>query len=236
MKLSTIFAAGTLASVLMMGTALAADPILPAPVYDPIAEVASDWTGFYIGASLGGVWADANATGEPFVSPETIDETAEGFAAGIYAGYNWQLSDMFVLGVEGEVSWNDIAFSADRPSGEWNYLTSDWSASVAARAGILVTPDVLLYGKLGYAWFNTDMAEGAPEGWGTNFLTGIEDGTIGAVVAGAGIEVAVTETISLRAEALHHFAGDEVSVSYGDIVYSYEPSFTTVKAGISFNF
>jgi len=217
------------------GTATsAADLIVEQPVVPGIVETSSSWEGFYVGASIGGVWADAGYDGPPIdTSAEFFDYEASGFAASLYAGYNWQVSDAFVLGVEGEISWLGLEFDADRLTvgviGPWEYLSADWSGALSVRGGVLVTPDVLLYGKLGYSW--TDWQVGP---YGGDPV--IDDGVIGAVQVGVGAEMKVTDKVTLRGELAYNFSGDDVSAAYGDIVYAYTPSFGTAKVGLSFKF
>src|ERR1022692_3026482 len=91
----------------LIGTpALAADLPLKAP--PPPPAPAASWTGFYVGAALGGKWADTTWTTTSLVSsfPEVIDASSprnyqpSGLRAGGYAGYNWQLASRWVGGIE----------------------------------------------------------------------------------------------------------------------------------------
>ncbi len=74
-----------------------------------------DWTGFYVGASGGWVWTDANVKhsleGKHYRSsvnkkklelPYTLSD--KGFVGGIQAGFNWQLG-AYVLGVEADLNY-----------------------------------------------------------------------------------------------------------------------------------
>jgi outer membrane immunogenic protein len=95
-----------------VGAAVAADMPLKAP--PPV--VVNTWTGFYIGADMGGV--NGSNEGKSFSqSPGfgagggvTYDPVALGnsnhWAAigGVYAGYNWAVTPSWVVGVEGDFS------------------------------------------------------------------------------------------------------------------------------------
>ena len=93
-------------------------PLPPAPVWD--------WTGFYLGADVGGYGSRQSATANPvppgFGTPSIAGAGLAGFGllptssslnksgvlGGPYAGYNWQMHN-WLLGVEGDftfLSWN----------------------------------------------------------------------------------------------------------------------------------
>jgi outer membrane immunogenic protein len=166
-------------------TAVAAD----FPVKAPIAAPIPSWTGFYVGASLGGRWADT--TGDEisvFVNgvqmpcppgvPCVMSDTYRGSAlrVGGHAGYNWQVSPAWVIGVEGDAGWADqrtthlggglpgaingflIALPGNPPNGAADSFSvrTKWDASARVRLGFLVTPSTLLYLTGGAAWLNFD--------------------------------------------------------------------------------
>ena len=91
-----------------------------APVYAPV------WTGFYVGADIGGAWGNADIkdiTGG--VPPGPFSFSPSGVLAGGAAGYNLQ-SGNFVFGVEGDIGYLDLHGSTIIPilycpiSSEWN--------------------------------------------------------------------------------------------------------------------
>lgn len=213
----------------------AADLLVEQDVAPTVVGSTADWEGLYIGAAIGGIWADTAYDGPTInTSAETFDYEANGGLASLYAGYNWQIEDSFVVGVEGEVSWLDLAFDANRITvgvlGPWQYLSADWSGALSVRGGVLLTPDVLVYGKLGYSWTNFEMGS-----WGGTPV--IDEGVVGAVLAGVGTEVKLTENVTLRGELAYNFAQDDVSASYlPDSIYTYTPSYGTAKVGLSFKF
>jgi outer membrane immunogenic protein len=118
-----------------------------------------------------------------------------GFVGGAQIGYNWQFSQI-ILGVEGDISSTD---------GE----DIDWLATLRGRLGY-AWDRVMPYATAGLAIAEVDTpfsgSGGTETGW----------------TAGGGIEVAVSETISLRGEYLHF----DVADIDGDIV----------RAGINFRF
>jgi hypothetical protein len=119
-----------------------------------------DWTGFYVGATSGGAFAlDSRSMGAPVASlgsalkpwsagslpPVTFDAVpalgagslgfsqSTPFAKGLTAGYNLQLSDHFVVGIEGEMA----SFGQASPMPGWTGLQqpSGTAGSVRAKAG-----------------------------------------------------------------------------------------------------
>jgi len=217
------------AALLGSTAASAADLIIETPAAPVVVDTSGDWEGFYLGLAAGAFWASSNPSGTPVPEEEFFDLETEGATASLYAGYNWQVGDSLVLGLEGEVSWLDLAFDADRGEDPWTYLTADWSAALSARAGFLVTPELLLYGKLGYSWTNFEAGS-----WRDGPT--IEDGTIGAIQVGLGVETKLTENVVLRGEVAYNFASDDVSINYGGSEYVYTPDYGTAKVGISFKF
>src|SRR6266705_84205 len=90
----------TVALAALAGQAFAAD--LPsrkeAPVYIAPAPVFS-WTGFYVGAPLGGSWGNENINIPAFGFARNL--TNNGVFGGGMVGYNYQVNN-FVLGIQGE--------------------------------------------------------------------------------------------------------------------------------------
>jgi len=82
------------------GIASAADMGAPAPVYTkaPIMAPMFSWTGFYIGANVGGAWGNSSDT-NAFFAPLTSTGNYSTSGGGGQAGYNWQFGS-WVLGIE----------------------------------------------------------------------------------------------------------------------------------------
>src|SRR3954465_16078945 len=122
--------AAVAASALLTGivTATAADmAVKAAPI--PMAPAAFSWTGFYVGANVGGAWTNDNggsdfgplfppfivlppAVAIPTVIPGQLaslvgDGRRSGVIGGGQIGYNWQVSQ-FVLGVEADAGGSGL--------------------------------------------------------------------------------------------------------------------------------
>lgn len=174
-------------SVLMATPVRAAD--LPvAPVYKaPVAVAAASWTGFYAGLGFGFRSSESDPTMTDQTStltPTTLTAFCNRFVAAggcvtsapvngttlrvsPYAGFNWQLSSSWVVGIEGEVGFGDqktalsgaqyplTVFNVQSPNDSFAVKTT-WDASARARLGLLVNPAVMVYATGGPAWMHIE--------------------------------------------------------------------------------
>jgi len=148
------------------------------------APAARQWSGFYLGAGLGALASDVKGSvlsgtnnGAPIVTPTCLggciaDESLNGlaFRTSVYAGYNWQFAPLWLAGLEADAGWADKEtkltgvlypgggnpfYLTGRPEDAFSIRTT-WDASLRARLGVLVEPDVLLYATGGAAWQQFD--------------------------------------------------------------------------------
>ena len=88
-------------------TALAADMPVKAPVRKaPMVAPVYDWSGFYVGAHIGGAWSNSTLTNSNIGT--SWDPGGTGFIGGFQAGYNFQAGN-FLFGVEGDFDWTTLA-------------------------------------------------------------------------------------------------------------------------------
>jgi outer membrane immunogenic protein len=168
----------------------------------PYVEPTFNWTGFYIGANIGGGWIGGNIVDVNGVSFGSGTHGA--FIGGGQIGYNYQINPNVVLGVEwlmDGVSGNNDSNVAFIPAFGDLFQASvntDWIMTVTGRIG-LTSPQWdhwLLYAKGGAAWAQneatvTDLVTGA-----SFSNTKISDGW----VAGGGIEWAFAPGWTVRLE------------------------------------
>lgn len=162
-------AVGIAAAVLMATSAFATtvkkkppDPRPPAP----------SWTGFYIGANVGGAWGRANtgftssgtatSTNFPSVSVAHFDiagsrvTALSGFIGGSQIGYNYQLSRKWVFGFE-----TDLQGSGERASGSFvnSFTGSACLLTIAPPPSCLAPTSLNGSAAIGYEtrieWFGT---------------------------------------------------------------------------------
>src|SRR5215467_1274222 len=159
----------------------------PPPIY--VAPPFS-WTGFYLGANIGGAWSQRNLT----------DKGA--FIGGGQLGYNYQFGN-FVLGIEadfdGVASTNSPGAGVAGPAfGTQVTNNNRWIATLAGRFGI--TNDTwLFYGKAGGGWVGSDDLTI------TNTVTGASitvsnNNTNSGWLVGGGIEWAFAPNWSVKIE------------------------------------
>jgi len=222
-----------LAVVATSGAAFAADVLVKAPpVYKAPVSTAYSWTGLYIGGHIGGAWAN-NDWSFPFDSLNSVvqepicsalapgcvtsstssgSNTASGWLLGGQIGYNYQLKNNWVLGIEGDASWSSLKGSNKDPSfSTINQTQTDFIGTLAGRVGY-AWDRLLVYGKGGGAWANNKYSVISTTtftvGNGSPAPVSVYPGmlTDGATVnrfgymLGAGIEYALTPQWSVKAE------------------------------------
>jgi len=161
------------------------------------------WTGFYVGANVGGAWAQRNITDS--LTGVSFDHTSNGlFIGGGQTGFNYQINS-FVVGLEGDF---DGAFHNDRPSGgvlvpgvgtiQVSSNNTLIISTAAARFG-LAFDRWLFYGKAGGGWIgNANFTL-------TNLTTGttiadVNNRNSSGFLGGAGIEYGFGNNVTVKLE------------------------------------
>jgi len=154
---------------------------------------AQSFDGPYVGVTAG--W-NRSEQSDRTIASQPVDARAsrDGLVLGGYAGYNRKLDERFVIGVE--AGFSGAVDDQVRARSAGNALTVDprYSFDLTARAGYLVSDKALVYVRGGYA--NTRVRTTLETPGGGVRRSDDLDGW----VAGGGIEYAVTERISARAE------------------------------------
>ena len=152
-----------LALVLCAGApsaALAAD--LPAPALPPVYKeppVVYNWTGFYIGGSVGAAWQGLSGTnfsdtlGSTFTAPTNVQ-----FMGGGQVGLSYQFWGGVVIGAEAMFDWLPrtqntpiTATAPDNTAAFMDTINNRWLTTATGRLGY-ARDRVLFYGKGGGAW------------------------------------------------------------------------------------
>lgn len=184
------------------------------------AGAVDDWSGFYVGGSLGYTVAGEtsywdNNGGDPY-------EIDGGFVGGIHAGFNHQMDSGLVLGMEAALSEGG---RRAEPAGEdYDYNISP-IFDVKARVGFAFD-DILAYGFAGFSSMPQESSYsdygGAYQNYGYNL--------------GLGAEMMVTDNVSIGAEYIYRATTDHYefdSSSYQDTATSL--SEFVVRASYHFN-
>lgn len=153
------------------------------------------FNGLTVGVQAG--WEDRkiDATVLPDTLNTTLDDKRDGVTYGGYVGYDHQFEN-FVLGVEAGFSPNGKTLNAAVPGGSIE-LDSKWNADVSVRGGVVVSPRLLAYGRVGYA-LNRYRINGFATGDSTPVASQSE--TADGIMFGGGLEYALPSQASVRAE------------------------------------
>ena len=201
-----------LASAVMLLSPLAAhaaDLAVKAPPPPPVPVFS--WTGFYIGANIGGAWANNDWRDTLFLTNFNNNGNNGNngvFIGGGQIGGNYQIGS-FVIGGEWDFDWagNNNGTGVIIP-GVGNIVVTDnnrWITTVAARFGWAID-HWLFYGKVGGGWVGnnnltvTNVTTGLSLTCGTfTNLTNCGNNTGGWLV-GAGAEYAFTNNWTVKFE------------------------------------
>jgi outer membrane immunogenic protein len=139
------------------GTATAGAADLPVRVPPPPLVPGFSWTGFYIGANIGGAWAHDNLTDTLFLT--NFNGNNEVFIGGGQIGGNYQIGG-FVIGGEWDFDWaanNNGGTGVAVPAVGTIVVTNNnhWITTMAARFGYAFD-HLLLFGKVGGGWVGSN--------------------------------------------------------------------------------
>ncbi len=184
--------AGIGLGALVLGTpATAADMAIKAPALQSVY----DWTGFYIGGHFGYGSGGLGPGTNPLPEQSGIfPSSVTGLIGGYEAGYNWQLANHSVLGVEADASFTSPVDSARLVPSAFN-STIDYVSTVRGRVGYAFGT-WMPYVTGGFAWAHTHV--------NLNDNSGSIFATPGAIqtgwAAGAGVAFAVSGNWSAKLE------------------------------------
>lgn len=200
----------------------------------PIAVPVTNWTGFYIGGHGGFAWSDVDWQ---YSNSNTANQSGDGGFGGVQAGYNWQLPNGVVLGLEADASWGNIEGSTDCPNTLFRCEHQiDMLASIRARLGYSFGRTLgYVTGGLGYAAIDYAAVTKAT---GVKFGTGLSSDEWGWTL-GAGIEHMITPNWTVKLEYLHYgFDGDHAKLGTLSGLYTadVETSIDTIKLGVNYKF
>lgn len=177
-----------------------------APAY--IAPAAFSWNGAYVGLNAGyGFNGDFG---------QGMDD-GSGYTVGVQAGYNVQFDPM-VVGIEAELAYSGIEASAAPYSAELN-----WRGAITPRIGFAMDR-FLPYIKAGVAFGSIDASDGS----------GNDSATLWGWTAGAGVEYAVTDQVSVKLEYAYTDLGDDTFSLGPDRSIGYAGS--EIKLGVNYRF
>jgi outer membrane immunogenic protein len=253
-------------------------------------DPATSWTGFYVGVNAGYGWSDRSAdfsANDPMskllfgiadgtgantpLRPAKMDQ--KGGLGGAQAGYNWQLDRKWLVGIEADIDAADLSGSGSAqnvmpdlfppvpPVGTANLSRNvDWFGTLRARAGVLLTGDLLLFGTAGLAYGHVKtnatyaMSNSASFPWGgfsvnciigTPCFSGSSSRTAVGWAAGGGLEYALGSHWSVKGEYLYVDLGsDKVTLTATNVPglvpssfnANFRNAFSLARGGLNFRF
>ena len=235
----------------LSATAFAADlPSRRVPqVFLPPPIPVFTWTGFYAGAQAGYAFGRTTVTETSGLAPAVAFNVGrpDGFIGGVHVGYNFSTQSLpvfgkiipsfggggLVLGIEGDADGNDI--HATTTTGALNEsFRNVVQGSIRGRLGVAVDR-ALFYATGGAAFADFQDTFNSARGFDEFSHT-----LVGYTVGG-GVEYAVTNTISVRAEYRYSDFGNYNSLSFATfrpaVVNNAERvTIQRVQAGFSYKF
>jgi outer membrane immunogenic protein len=178
----------SLASSMIFAVAAAAraDGYEPAPrMAAPVNLQVSNWTGFYANGGVGYGLFDAQTQTDAAGGAGKTDHGGRGWLGEVGVGYDLQVGDKVVIGALFNYDFSSITGRLDDGFGNTGKTNNDSTWFVGARAGWLMTPDVLNYWSVGYTQTHFG-------GVTLDFPGGrLDSSTVGGWFLGGGLEVAM---------------------------------------------
>lgn len=165
------------------------------------------WEGPYVGVVVG----KATGTTQDIANPSAVARDTDGVFGGVVVGNNWQLDNGVVIGLEGDIliggaksEW--AGNTTNKYDAYYGSDTINGSASIRGRLGYNVNDVVMPYVTAGVVAAHTTNTLGCDRalvvvtnGCKTKFEDSSNQLVFG-YTAGAGVEIAVTDTVAVRAE------------------------------------
>lgn len=248
---------GSIAGAALAVPAFAADMSYPVKA-PPVAYVpAFTWTGFYLGGNFGYGWGDGSAPWNNYLGYyyPLWDSVAysggsdpSGWFGGVQVGYNYQFSNNVVLGVEADFEFGSLSDTLNYTAANYGGISDqdfgtidtkiEAFGTVRARLGYAMD-HFLPYVTGGLAWGNVKV----DETW-TNYMGGVynvfnsgsasRSETLWGWTVGAGVEYAVTDNWTVKAEYLYADLGD---INWDSTANTkIDMTLQTIKAGVNYKF
>ncbi len=213
-------AAGLLLAAPLTG-AQAADPYFtPPPPVSYGAPMGYDWSGAYGGATVGAAWSSFDTV---YGSPSSnFAFDSSGFSFGVLGGVAAQVQN-FVFGLEADISFTDLD-ETRVITGTPITAEQDWISTFRGRAGYAFDR-FQVYGTGGLAAGGVEVSVPGGSRSSTEF----------GWTLGAGVEAALTDNFTARAEYLYTDLGSASGTIAGN-PFSTEFDSHTLRAGVTYRF
>jgi outer membrane immunogenic protein len=212
------------------------------PVKAPYSAVAPfSWTGFYVGGSAGFVSQNATQTDlDGFFTGDVGVYGVPGHAGlfGVNAGYNYQMNAV-VVGLEADIAFATGSNETGVPyyNGSCRFGFSSKLSSLSTVRGRLgyAVDRALIYGTAGWAFGNVKN-DVTTENWSGAAYS--ESGYRSGWTAGGGLEYALTNNWTVRAEGLYVDLGTKNATdSAGSgTQFAFKNTYTLGRLGMNYKF
>lgn len=214
------------------------------PVYQASVPPAPwSWSGFYIGGTVGAAGERSTISNNPLaaaVLPGLVTARQTGVIGGLEAGYNAQVSNI-VVGIEGDISWASLNRSVSTTDvivgGPDTYSSRlDNLSTFRGRLGWAIDR-TLFYGTGGVAFADLKDQFFYPSASFGPF-TANPNSNVTGWVAGAGIEYALWDHWTVKAEYLHVGLPNRTAVDTAGNGYAFDfkDSLDIGRVGINYKF
>lgn len=185
-----------------------------------IVDPVYNWTGFYAGLNAGYGWSSSsfNLTGDNIAGQKWIDGLIgnpnrsfdnSGFVGGGQIGYNWQINQRWVAGVETDINFADVRGRNSIPEVTGTFANTsfdtdrrlEWFGTLRGRLGVSPLDRLLIYATGGLAYGKVTSGANYVNGSGILLFGGVQpDGSgvicnVGTCIVGGGSRVAAGWTI-----------------------------------------
>jgi outer membrane immunogenic protein len=231
--------------------------------FNALAEENS-WTGFYVGGNLGyakaesdskitlgGLWSGETQALQDFFRNNSQDkQSPSGTGFGFQAGYDYQLENKVILGIEVDYTKLDLDESRQTPllDGPIDFAFSNkvevnHSYSIRPKLGYAFDK-TQLFVTAGYAWTSAEFSSDVISEFGYSKV-GKKSKTLASAIWGIGLEHKFFDNISAKLEYLR-INGDDASYTTlerpGNVFPGYTEKFKVdldydiIRAGINYRF
>jgi outer membrane immunogenic protein len=201
------------------------------------APSSMSWGGAYVGATIGYGWGSSetyyNNGGDfqPDADHPWASNDPSGALGGVTLGYNYQINDRWVAGIETDISMADISGTDHMYWGDGHYWQTGWDAlfTLRARAGYTFGSN-LVYGTVGLAAVDSNEYN-----IGDNANQSSDNtGWIWGWAIGAGVEHKFNDRWSAKAEYLHVEMSDKSGYGDNGGAYEYVNDLDLLRVGLNY--
>ena len=192
----------------------------------PVADSGlPSWTGPFLGIQTGMAGAKITYTLEaiPNVADEVVYKFSDKHAVySIHAGYDQEIGDRYVWGVELSADWLGFDIDPLSSGGFGSLFSASYDITASSRLGVLAGPSTLVYGRAGLSAISTS----AEAGFGDRATA-----LLPAAVFGAGVETLLTGNLAARVEGSYTVPLQQQRLPAD--AERFDPRFLKVTAGLT---